>query len=101
MNQIAYVADLVNDYRNVVLMGDLNCRSDSPEMDLLIDRTLMAEPAHGLNTFPSWRPNRNIDHILVTPTLKVDRVEVLDYPLSDHLPLAMELILPPDVRLAG
>ncbi len=101
MNQIAYVAELINDYRNVVLMGDLNCRSESREMDFLINRTLMAEPAHGLHTFPSWRPNRNIDHILVTPTLKVDRVEVLDYPVSDHLPLSMELILPPDVQLTA
>jgi endonuclease/exonuclease/phosphatase family metal-dependent hydrolase len=59
----------------------------------------MSEPVHGLNTFPSWRPNRNIDHILVTPTLQVHNVRVLDCPVSDHLPVCMELGLPEGVEL--
>jgi len=101
MRQIGYVSDLVNRYRHVILMGDLNCRSNSPEMDLLISNTLMREPIHGLHTFPSWRPARNIDHILVTPTLQVERAVVLDCPVSDHLPVAMEVSLPESVRLAG
>lgn len=99
MQQLAYLAELVNQHRNVVLMGDLNFHSRSREMDFLIDSTLMTEPVHGLNTFPSWRPNRNIDHILVTPTLQVDKVRVLNCPASDHLPVAMELTLPPGVDL--
>ncbi len=99
MEQLAFLSDLINENRNVILMGDMNCKSDSREMNLLIDRTLMTEPAHGLNTFPSWQPERNIDHILVTPTLQVDQVKVLDYPVSDHLPIAMELTLPNDVRM--
>lgn len=101
MRQIGYISELVNRYRHVILMGDLNCRSDSPEMDLLISNTLMREPIHGLHTFPSWRPARNIDHILVTPTLQVERAVVLDCPVSDHLPVAMEVSLPESVRLAG
>ncbi len=99
MEQLAYLSDLINENRNVVLMGDMNCQSDSPEINLLINRTLMSEPAHGLHTFPSWQPERNIDHILVTPTLQVEQVNVLDYPVSDHLPIAMELTLPDSVRL--
>lgn len=100
MDQLAFLSELVNEYRHVILMGDMNCTSDSPEIDLLINRTLMSEPAHGLHTFPSWRPQRNIDHILVTPTLQVDQVQVLDYPVSDHLPIAMEITLPASVKLA-
>lgn len=99
IEQLAYLSDLINENRNVVLMGDMNCQSDSPEINLLIDRTLMSEPAHGLHTFPSWQPQRNIDHILVTPTLQVNQVKVLDYPVSDHLPIAMDITLPDDVRL--
>ena len=99
MNQFDYISDLVNDYRHVVLMGDMNCRSDSEEMEALVNKTLMREPLHGMNTFPSWRPKRNIDHILVTPTVEVARAEVLDYPLSDHLPIAMEVVLPERVLL--
>jgi len=99
MSQLDYLGDLINDYRHVVLMGDLNCRSDSQEIELLVNKTLMSEPLHGLHTFPSWRPRRNIDHILVTPTVAVGRAEVLDYPLSDHLPISMEVVLPESVQL--
>ncbi|HKK14348.1 MAG TPA: endonuclease/exonuclease/phosphatase family protein [Gammaproteobacteria bacterium] len=100
MRQLGYVGDLVNRYRNVILMGDLNCRSDSPEMNYLIGNTLMREPIHGLHTFPSWRPARNIDHILVTPTLQVMSAVVLDCTVSDHLPVAMEIAVPGSVQLA-
>jgi len=101
LRQIDYISEIVNEYPHVILMGDLNCHSNSAEMDFLINRTLMQEPFHGLDTFPSWRPQRNIDHILVTPTLYVDRVKVLNYSLSDHLPVEMEIILPESVRLGS
>ena len=99
LSQLDYLGDLINDYRHVVMMGDMNCRSDSEEMELLVNKTLMSEPLHGLHTFPSWRPKRNIDHILVTPTVEVGRAEVLNYPLSDHLPISMEVVLPESVQL--
>ena len=99
LSQLDYLGDLIYDYRHVVMMGDMNCRSDSEEMELLVNKTLMSEPLHGLHTFPSWRPKRNIDHILVTPTVEVGRAEVLNYPLSDHLPISMEVVLPESVEL--
>lgn len=99
LRQLGYVSDLVNQHRNVILMGDMNCRSESSEMDYLINRTLMCEPAHGLHTFPSWRPHRNIDHILVTPTLHVEDVQVLNYAMSDHLPISMTVKLPATLKL--
>ncbi len=98
--QLDFLGELVNEYRNVVLMGDMNCDSSSQEINQLIDRTMMSEPAHGLHTFPSWRPSRNIDHILVTPTVQVDQVKVLDHAVSDHLPISMEIVLPDSVHLA-
>ncbi|MDH3900897.1 MAG: endonuclease/exonuclease/phosphatase family protein [Gammaproteobacteria bacterium] len=101
LRQLDYVSEIVNEYPHVILMGDLNCYSNSAEMDFLINRTMMREPFHGLDTFPSWRPQHNIDHILVTPTLHVDRVKVLNYSLSDHLPVEMEIILPDSVRLGS
>jgi endonuclease/exonuclease/phosphatase family metal-dependent hydrolase len=45
-------------------------------------------------TFPSWRPQRCLDHILLSSTLTLERVEVLAQPISDHLPVAVEIRLP-------
>ncbi|MBK1725526.1 endonuclease/exonuclease/phosphatase family protein [Halorhodospira neutriphila] len=101
LRQMDFLAELVNAHRHVIVMGDFNCRSESRELRRLSRRTELREPIHGLHTFPSWRPRRNIDHILVTPSLEVERARVLDHPLSDHLPIAMELSLPGPVRLAA
>lgn len=101
LQQLDYLAELVNAHKHVILMGDMNFPSDSIEMDHFINRTLLTEPVHGLHTFPSWRPNRNIDHILVSPTLQVNRIQVLNYPVSDHLPIAMDITLPKSVHLVA
>lgn len=99
IRQMDFLAELVNAHRHVIVMGDLNCRSDSPELERLGRRTDLTEPIHGLHTFPSWRPRRNIDHILISSTLTVRAARVLNCPLSDHLPIAMDLMLPESVRL--
>jgi endonuclease/exonuclease/phosphatase family metal-dependent hydrolase len=51
-------------------------------------------------TFPSWRPNRRLDHILVSPSLRLAKAEVLNYAHSDHLPISVELVLPDELILA-
>jgi len=100
MQQLAYISKLTEQYEHVILMGDLNCHSQSEEMRFLEDNTPVRVPAHGLNTFPSWRPQRNIDHILVSQGLRVEHVKVLHYPFSDHLPVSMEITVPESVQLS-
>lgn len=95
--QLGYIADLVNRHRHVVLMGDLNCSHDCREMLMLFRNTHLREPTEILHTFPSWRPDRNIDHILVSRELQVNQCHVLNHAHSDHLPIAMELTLPQSV----
>jgi len=99
--QLDYVADMVNQFEHVVVMGDMNCRPGSPEMDMLFNKTSLTEPIGEMHTFPSWRPYRNIDHILVTPALKVREVNVLNHSISDHLPIAMEIALPDNMNIIG
>lgn len=82
LRQIEFLAEQVRSYRHVILMGDLNCRSDSPEMAVLLDKARLRESTPGLYTFPSWQPNRQLDHILVSPSITVERVEVLGYTYS-------------------
>ena len=98
LRQIEFLADLVRDYRHVILMGDLNCRSDSREMAVLLASARLCEPAPGLHTFPSWQPDRQLDHILVSPSITVEQVEALDHVYSDHLPIAMQVRLPEELR---
>ena len=99
LRQIEFLAELVRDCRHVILMGDLNCPSDSREMTVLLESARLCEPEPGLLTFPSWRPDRQLDHILVSPSIAVERVEVLDHIYSDHLPIAMEVRLPEEFKL--
>jgi endonuclease/exonuclease/phosphatase family metal-dependent hydrolase len=99
--QLDFIGEVVNRYEHVVLMGDLNCQADSPEMQSLLNATHLCEPLHGLKTFPSWRPARKIDHILTSPSIHVEDVHVLQHMLSDHLPIAMDIVLPEHVNLAA
>ena len=99
LRQIEFLVELVRDCRHMILMGDLNCGSDSPEMAALLSAARLREPGPGLFTFPSWQPDRQLDHILVSPSIAVERVEVLHHAYSDHLPIAMDVRLPKGLRL--
>lgn len=98
--QLAYVTELVAQYPYMVLMGDFNCDCSSTEFRYLVDAADLRGLDCELKTFPSWRPQRNLDHILVSPCLEIAAAEVLDYSLSDHLPVSMEVILPEGVSVA-
>lgn len=95
--QLAYLSEVLNQYPHCILMGDFNCGCDSNALRSLIRSTNLHEPACETKTFPSWRPKRLLDHILVSTSLVVKHVRVLNYALSDHLPVEMELQLPIDL----
>ena len=94
LRQIRYLTELVNRFEHVIFMGDLNCDPWSPEMQLLVRGTRLEAPIRHQGTFPSWRPRRRIDHILVTPEIRIQRSFVPAWRYSDHLPIAMDVILP-------
>ena len=91
--QLAYIRELVSGYQHQVLMGDMNTNAtDLLQTSPLRDLGLLAPQMQA--TFPSWRPQRCLDHILLSPSLTLERVQVLDQPISDHLPVAVEIRLP-------
>lgn len=94
LRQIGYLAELVSQFEHVIFMGDLNCDPWSAEMQLLMDETRLVAPSREPGTYPSWRPRRRIDHILVTPEIRIQRSFVPHWRYSDHLPIAMEVTLP-------
>lgn len=95
-SQLSYVCRLVESHEHVVIMGDFNLRAEELRNSPLA-RLQLQDVVDSLPTYPSWNPDRHIDHILVSPSLQVERVEVLDHVLSDHRPVAMELRLPPSM----
>lgn len=97
-NQLGYVRELIGDYRHVVLMGDMNTHADELIHHSALADIQLTAPSETA-TFPSWRPQRCIDHILHSASLDVISVRVLDLPISDHLPVAVELRLPSDSPL--
>lgn len=101
LRQLAFVSELIHNLPYVVLMGDLNCEPKSPELNLLTGTTRLCDPVCEINTFPSWQPHRMLDHILVTPALKVRNVQVIHFTCSDHLPIAMEVELPDQLAIEG
>jgi endonuclease/exonuclease/phosphatase family metal-dependent hydrolase len=101
LRQLAFVSELITDLSHVILMGDLNCEPNSPEMKLLTTATRLCDPVCEIKTFPSWGPHKMLDHILVTPELEVGDLQVLNFACSDHLPIAMEIRLPNISWLCG
>ncbi|MCE5233171.1 MAG: endonuclease/exonuclease/phosphatase family protein [Mizugakiibacter sp.] len=92
--QLGFIAELLDGCPHALLMGDLNCDPDSAEMRQLFRRTALEPPTEIPPTFPSWRPRRAIDHILVSKSLRVERLWTLPDAFSDHLPLAAEVRVP-------
>ncbi len=94
--QIEELTGLVNSINNpVILMGDFNTFRGKEEIKKLLKEThlreeiKMHEQSIG-STFPTWHPMRRLDHVLVSPRIKVKRYDVLKYDFSDHLPLFVE-----------
>ena len=92
--QLAFIAELLVDHPHAVLMGDFNCVPDRPEMELLYNRTYLRPPAFCVPTFPSWAPQRAIDHILVSEKLAFADARAIPAAFSDHLALAMSIDVP-------
>jgi len=91
--QLAYIREQISGFTHRVLMGDMNTHAhDLLEHSPLRDLGLQAPCLDA--TFPSWQPKRALDHILLSPGLTLRQVAVLPLPISDHLPVAVEIGLP-------
>ncbi|WP_196778979.1 endonuclease/exonuclease/phosphatase family protein [Lysobacter silvisoli] len=93
-SQLAFIAELLHDHPHAVLMGDFNCPIDRPEMSTLFQRTRLQPPSFNVPTFPSWRPQRAIDHILIGDGLSGFNARAVPAAQSDHLALSLELDVP-------
>ena len=92
--QLAFIAEVLQDYPHAVLMGDLNTDTDSAEMRHLFARSPLVPPMQATPTFPSWKPRKALDHILTSEALHLEKLWALPQAFSDHLPVAAEIRLP-------
>ena len=92
--QLHFLSDLVPALMPAVLIGDLNCGPDELRNHAGLLRSGLWVSAGTQATFPSWRPRRQLDHILVTPDIAVRSLAALPHTFSDHRPLAAEISVP-------
>jgi endonuclease/exonuclease/phosphatase family metal-dependent hydrolase len=97
--QLKFLAERLQDCANLIVMGDLNTQVDNPPIVEFRDALNLIAPTRGLASFPSWQPQRAIDHILVSRHLGGGEADVLEISYSDHCPVTLEIKLPPEIRL--
>lgn len=97
--QLVHLAREVSGYEHAVLMGDFNCRIDDVDLGVLLNQSGLHAPEQEMHTFPSWRPRRGLDHILVSSGLRVGVPRVFQADYSDHLPIAVDIAVPNGVHL--
>ena len=93
-SQLSFIGELLSDTPHAVLMGDFNCTVDRPEMQALFRQTRLEPPSCMVHTFPSWKPQKAIDHILVSDTLGCRDLQAFPAAFSDHLALSVDLEVP-------
>lgn len=97
--QIEELIKIVNNIKNpVILMGDFNTFRGPAELEKLRKETHLKDNArldkYSLTlTQPTWHPLKRLDYVLLSPSIKVKKYRVLNFPFSDHLPLMVEFIV--------
>jgi len=97
--QLAFLSAQFEDYRHLIVMGDLNAPVSNRDLKDFCAGLGLKTPTGKLASYPSWQPQRAIDHILVSQSLSNGKARVVDVKYSDHCPVELELELPETVRL--
>lgn len=96
--QLKYLRNCLMGQRHVVVMGDFNAGADSVKLASFCEALDLDAPTRDLPSYPSWKPQRALDHVLVSRTLRTASPEVIDVGYSDHLPVGLEIALPEGVK---
>jgi endonuclease/exonuclease/phosphatase family metal-dependent hydrolase len=97
--QLRFLAHELDSGRHLVVMGDFNTQADAKPVSEFLETLGLRAPTRGLPTYPSWQPQRAIDHILISENLVAGTPQVLDATHSDHCPVAIEIDLPAGLEL--
>lgn len=92
MDQLDLIRKVLKGQDNTILAGDFNCRSSRPwlqEFSEMSDLRMITDSSK--QTYPSWNPKADIDHIFASRSLAFTNTRVGDIRLSDHLPVMTEI----------
>ncbi len=92
--QLRFVRDIIEEFNHVILMGDMNTHAEKILHESPLKGAGLVTLPGVSHTFPSWRPEKALDHILVSRSLLVKRAGVVPFSVSDHLPIELEVRLP-------
>jgi endonuclease/exonuclease/phosphatase family metal-dependent hydrolase len=99
LQQLRFLARELDSGRHLVVMGDFNTQADAGPVNEFLETLALRAPTRGLPTYPSWQPQRAIDHILVSENLVASEAQVLDVTYSDHGPVALDIEVPGGLEL--
>ena len=74
-----FCASAIKEHPLAIVMGDLNCSTSNVSVQQMLDTTGLHAPSDTLSTFPSWRPRRSLDHILISRELEMLHVDSPDW----------------------
>jgi endonuclease/exonuclease/phosphatase family metal-dependent hydrolase len=97
--QLEFLAGKLETSDRLIVMGDLNAPLSSPETRDFCSALELATPTIDLPSYPSWQPQRAIDHIMLSKSLSAFDARVVNVGFSDHCPVELRVELPRDLRL--
>lgn len=89
--QMQFLTDLVNRHDRVIMTGDFNLTPNRLLASPLIKNTNLKIANLDTLTYPSWKPKKLIDYILVSDNIEVLEHHTIKSLLSDHLPVAVKI----------
>lgn len=96
--QVGDMKEIMKKNTYSILVGDLNATPNALELKPLQETYTDVWRTSGNGqgyTYPTTKPDRRIDYILVSPRIKVNKATILESTASDHLPVIAKITLIP------
>lgn len=97
--QLSFLAKELSHCPNLIVVGDMNAPVSNIELVDFCERLELSTPTADLASYPSWQPQRAIDHILHGKSISCKTAVVADANYSDHCAIEVELVLPEAIKL--
>ncbi|MDA8708134.1 endonuclease/exonuclease/phosphatase family protein [Hellea sp.] len=92
--QLASISEHIASDSPLILCGDFNCSGGAPGLAEFIERfDLRLLTGSDFKTYPTWKPKKDLDHILVSSHFDVTDISHPDINHSDHRPVMARLSL--------